>query len=106
MTTRSLRLALANPPAGTEVVAYTTPPSTRTIVKNAVKVAQAAPSTHYIAIRSGPMFIYLATGSLTLNEVVVTDYWSLMEPGDELVVYAADNGCHFLLSGAELPLAT
>jgi len=103
MPVRSARIAAANSGVGSELIVYTTPAGRTAIVKHVCLSVPAGTNTRAVVfVKSGPIQVSLfdvgnlGVGTLQLQGFIV------LEPGDQLGLFASGAAFVILVSGAIL----
>lgn len=108
MPVRTKQLYLGQPTNGAYTILYTCPSGARTIIRSVVIFEQSSPGHEfYLYMRhlSGGGLRSLRRVTSTANQTqYLYDVWSVMEAGDQLVIYTNSADLSVVASGAELSL--
>lgn len=104
MAVRTVTLAAGSTnPVNVEHVVYTCPPGRTAICKDVrIESNGAVGQAYLLLVRSGPIRVSLIGEALTAGQIRAMQPWVVLEPGDQLRVFANTASFSFWISGTEL----
>jgi hypothetical protein len=109
VTTRSSALFVGHVEVAGGTDRITVPPSTVWLVKTMQLFNLGSSPTLPIMYMVNPATgtqIYLYSASIAVQNIVLLQLWTVLEPGDELAIYSSEPGLHYWVSGAQLPVGS